>query len=191
MDTTTLIPIETIVGQSYCITTDIPCTALAEVKGRLMPLVRVLKGQGIFIAPAETVYLTADALVTKSFKGAAPAVQGGGNNEIEMMPQGSAEGANCYMSNGSWQVAPGETTEVHIITNSLQAGCTASMVLEVKPEGVVMPDGWLHAQTEEGENVTVRWIAGEPTFPASGLTYIIGLTQRTPTLLLANLLATY
>lgn len=191
MDTTNLHPVETIIGQSYCITTDIPCTVLAELKGRAVPLVRVLKGQGIFIAPTPMVYLTADAHITKSFKGAAPAVQGGGHHEIETVQMLDHEGACCYLSNESWQTTQEGATAVCVITNSMEAQRAASMVLEIKPTDVVLPEGWLTAKTESGTPVAIRWIAGEPTLPATGLTYIIGLTQRTPTLILANLLATY
>lgn len=191
MDTTNLHPVETIVGQAYCITTDIPCSVLAELKGRSMPLLRVLKGQGIFIAPTPIVYLTADAHITKSFKGAALSVQGGGHYEIETAQISGEAGCRCYLSNESWQETPDGVASVCVVTNTMDEHRAASMVLEVKPAGLVMLEGWLTAQTEGGTPVSVRWIAGEPALPCSGLTYIIGLTQRTPTLLLANLLATY
>lgn len=191
MDTTNLHPVETIIGQSYCITTDIPCTVLAELKGRAMPLLRVLKGQGIFIAPTPMVYLTADAHITKSFKGAAPAVQGGGDKEITEPDEDAPKHCTCEMAHQRWAVLPRSIDSVKMVINPMDEFAVSSMVLEIAPSELVMPTGWLTAQTEDGTPVTIRWIAGEPTLPATGLHYIIGLTQRTPTLILANLLATY
>lgn len=191
MDTSTLNPIETVIGQSYCITTDTPCSVLAKLNGRMMTLLHVRKGQAVFIAPSATVFLTADAHVTKSFKGAAPSVQGGGEYEIARAGEVSPGHCVCEMSSQTWAQIAGGADSVCLVTDASAEEEACSMILELAPEGVVMPTGWLTAQTSDGTPAQVRWIAAEPTLPASGLHYIIGLTQRTPTLVLANLLATY
>lgn len=187
MDNSPVKNIETVVGRSYCVTTDTPCTVSTTLNGREITLLSLSKGQGIFIAPSESVTLRGEAILTLAFKGAALSAQGSGAAAIVLSEAVSAP--TLSMVHNRWVVLPSIATGACIATED-DAAAALSMVLEVAPDAT-LEEGWLTAVTKAGAPAEIRWIAGPPTLPAAGYTYVIGLTQRSPELILANLLTTY
>lgn len=187
MDNSPVKNIETVVGRSYCVTTDTPCTVSTTLNGREITLLSLSKGQGIFIAPSESVTLRGEAILTLAFKGAALSAQGSGAAAIILSEE--VPTPSLPMIHNHWVVLPSIATGACIETED-DATTALSMVLEIVPT-TTLNEGWLTAITKAGTPAEIRWIAGPPTLPAAGYSYVIGLTQRSPELILANLLTTY
>lgn len=179
--------IETVVGRAYCVTADTPCTISTTLNGREITILSLSKGQSTFIAPSKSVTLRGEAILTLAFKGAALSAQGSGAATIVLAEDSSAP--TIPMVHNHWVVLPSIATGACIETAN-DAATALSMVLEIAPN-TSLDEGWLTATTKAGTPAEIRWIAGPPTLPAAGYSYVIGLTQRSPELILANLLTTY
>lgn len=172
---------DTQIGQTYCLTAAGNCAVTAQINGTEVTLVNITGGQGTFVAPAAKVTLVGEGCLTRCFKAAAPAVQGGGN-----VPTTAAEpllpvtGNNLAMRHAVWQVLPPTASGLSLIP-AAGSGHTLSMQLLLTPSED-MPAGWLTSTTPA---LPVLWPYGEPPL-AGGFRYCITLVQL-PWCILANM----
>lgn len=169
--------INTITGQTYCLTSATPCTIYAAINGEYIALAHTESGQALFIAPGTQVYSDTPCHITKCFKAAALSAVGSGDN-------GNAHGdpvkniadntPHLPMSHHLWYLLDNPLTELTLlpVTPMPQQHRVVETHLLFSPSAPLSP-GWL--RTRDG--VLLTWLYGEPTF-SNGYTYELLLTQR-------------
>lgn len=166
---------DTQVGQTYCLTSAGNCAATAVLNGTTVTLVSVSGGQSSFVAPTTKVCLVGAGVLTRCFKAAAPAVQGGGSSIAAAEPVFMVMGTSpmLTMQHAVWQVVDPATTAVNV-TPAAATDRALTMVLVLTPAADI-PAGWL---TVPG-GTTLVWLYGEPVF-STGYRYEVALTQTSP-----------
>lgn len=175
---------DTQIGQTYCLTSAGSCAVTAHINGSTVTLVSVAGGQGTFVAPAAKVTLVGEGCLTRCFKAAAPAAQGGGNvptaAAAEPLLPVTGDTPALAMQHAVWQVLPPTASGVSLIP-AAGSGHALSMQLLLAP-AADMPAGWL-SSTDPA--LPLLWPYGEPML-AGGFRYCITLVQL-PFAILANM----
>lgn len=166
---------DTQVGQTYCLTSAGNCAATAVLNGTTVTLVSVSGGQSSFVAPTAKVCLVGAGVLTRCFKAAAPAVQGGGSTPVAAEPvfKVTGDSPTLPMQHAVWQVLPPTATAV-TLTPTSATDRALTMVLVLTP-AEDMPAGWLTADN----GAAIVWLYGEPVF-GKNYRYEVALTQTSP-----------
>lgn len=176
--------LETQPGQTYCLTAAGSCAATVQINGSTVTLVSIEAGQGTFIAPTTKVTLVGEGYLTRCFKSAAPAVQGGGATPTpaagEPVLPVTGDAPTLQMRHAVWQLLPGHAATV-TVTPVAGGGYACCMQLLLAP-AADMPAGWL---TGADPALPVLWPYGEPML-AGGFRYCVTLVQM-PWGILANM----
>lgn len=175
---------DTQIGQTYCLTAAGSCAVTAQINGSMVTLVSITGGQGTFVAPVTKVTLVGEGCLTRCFKSAAPAAQGGGNvpTPVAAEPLFTVGGDSpiLTMQHAVWlQVAP--TAAGVSISPSATRDRALSMQLLLAP-AADMPAGWLNSTDPA---LPVFWPYGESML-AGGFRYCVTVVQM-PWGILANM----
>lgn len=170
------ITINTVTGQTYCLTSAKPCTIYADIDSERLAIAHTECGQALFIAPGAHVYSDTPCHITKCFKGAALSAVGSSTEGTTGDPVKSITGdtLNLPMYHHMWYLLGDKLAELtmDIMAPMPQQNRVVETHLLFTPAENHQP-GWLRTQ----EGVMLTWLYGEPTF-SSGYTYELLLTQR-------------
>lgn len=177
---------KTTIGKTYCVSANLPSKVIAEINGQEITLLNISRGQGTFIAPCKNVRVTAGALVTPCFKGAALTAQEGGIKSVEEEYK-TKKYPEIQLGTTLWFLLCSETEQVKLrsgIVNDEKNSLVSAHFLITPSKPLV--NGWLTAE----DGVSLLWLAGEPTMP-QGYTYIVSILQISPDRVIANLSAVF